>query len=167
MRTRWDVIFPLAPTPNICMGHRGGGAFAESSKLRLAPERKSHLRNIALSAHLVIIDPMLPSGATVSAASGAMRSRRWPCRSYLVPLRAGNAAEPSRLDLRVPFGDNFNLKTAVEILRMGGETRILEGMARDTSSLSAHQLGEQPLVVESDPSAGVNLDSFWGPVHVE
>ncbi len=39
-------------------------------------------------------------------------------------------------------------------------------MTRDTSSLSAHQSGEQPLVVESDPSAGVDLDSFWGPVHV-
>ena len=50
---------------------------------------------------------------------------------------------------------------------MGGETRILEGMTRDTSSLSVHQLGEQPLVVGSDPSAGVNRDSFWGPGHVE
>ncbi|MGC8534636.1 MAG: hypothetical protein ACP5QR_03780, partial [Rhizomicrobium sp.] len=28
-------------------------------------------------------------------------------------------------------------------------------------------MGEQPLVVDSDPSAGVDLDSFWGPVHVE
>jgi hypothetical protein len=40
-------------------------------------------------------------------------------------------------------------------------------MMIDSSSFSAHPSGEQSLVVESEPAAGVDLDSFFGPVHVE
>ena len=40
-------------------------------------------------------------------------------------------------------------------------------MTRDSSPFSAHPSGEQSLVVGSEPAAGVDLDSFFGPVQVE
>ena len=40
-------------------------------------------------------------------------------------------------------------------------------MTSDSSPLSAHPSGEQSLVVGCEPAAGVDLDSFFGPVHVE
>lgn len=40
-------------------------------------------------------------------------------------------------------------------------------MTRDSSPLSAHPSGEQPPVVEGEPPAFVELDSFFGPVRVE
>ena len=40
-------------------------------------------------------------------------------------------------------------------------------MLRDSSLLSAHPSGEQSPVVVSEAPAGVDLDSFFGPVHVE
>jgi hypothetical protein len=40
-------------------------------------------------------------------------------------------------------------------------------MTRDSSSLSAHPSGDRPLVVGTEPPAGVDVDSFFGPVHVE
>ena len=49
----------------------------------------------------------------------------------------------------------------------GLESLILRGMTRDSSPLSAHPSGDQPLVVGGEPPAGVDLDSFFGPVHVE
>jgi Transposase DDE domain group 1 len=40
-------------------------------------------------------------------------------------------------------------------------------MKRDSSSFSAHPSGEQSWVVEAKPPAGVDLDSFFGPIRVE
>ncbi|HTO80373.1 MAG TPA: transposase [Methylocystis sp.] len=40
-------------------------------------------------------------------------------------------------------------------------------MTGDSSPLSAHPSGEQPPVVEGEPPAFVDLDSFFGPVRVE
>ena len=40
-------------------------------------------------------------------------------------------------------------------------------MTRDSSERGTHLSGEQPLVVEGDRGAGVELDSFDGPVRVE
>jgi hypothetical protein len=40
-------------------------------------------------------------------------------------------------------------------------------MKCDSSSLSAHPLGEQSWVVETEPPGGVDLDSFFGPIRVE
>ncbi len=40
-------------------------------------------------------------------------------------------------------------------------------MTRDSSPLSAHPTGEQSSVVVNEAPAGVDLDSFFGPVHVE
>jgi hypothetical protein len=40
-------------------------------------------------------------------------------------------------------------------------------MMRDSSPLSSHPSGDQSLVVGTETPAGVDLDSFFGPVHVE
>jgi hypothetical protein len=40
-------------------------------------------------------------------------------------------------------------------------------MTRDSSPLSAHPTGEQSAVVADEPPAGVDLDSFFGPIRVE
>ena len=40
-------------------------------------------------------------------------------------------------------------------------------MTRESPAFSAHPLGEQSPVVGDEPPAGVDLDSFFGPVHVE
>ena len=50
---------------------------------------------------------------------------------------------------------------------MGRKARILKGMERDSSPLSAHLTGEQSLVVATELWEGVDLDSFFGPVRVE
>jgi hypothetical protein len=40
-------------------------------------------------------------------------------------------------------------------------------MKRDSSPLSAHLSGEQPMAVATEPPGGVDLDSFFGPIRVE
>jgi hypothetical protein len=40
-------------------------------------------------------------------------------------------------------------------------------MKRDSSRRLPHLSGGQSMVVEREPREGVDLDSFFGPVHVE
>src|SRR5271166_1914991 len=61
--------------------------------------------------------------------------------------------------------DGFSLETAVWFWREGGESRILKGMKRDSSSPWAHRPGEQSVVV-AERLEGVDLDCFFGPVRL-
>src|SRR5208337_2443417 len=60
---------------------------------------------------------------------------------------------------------HVSLETAVWFWREGGESRILKGMKRDSSSPWAHRPGEQSVVV-AERLEGVDLDCFFGPVRL-